>query len=78
MDSLMKILGDRNFDEPAEISAIKKFVEDKYNIKPGVAKNGDSIIITVPNASMASTLRLKGPEIKRRCQIDKKLVFRIG
>jgi len=78
MDSLMDILGGRDFDEPSEISAIKKFVQDEYNIKPTVAKSGDSIVITLPNASMVSSVRLRGPEIKRRCQIDKKLIFRIG
>lgn len=78
MDSLKNILGGRDFDEPSEISAIKKFVDDEYNISPNVAKRGDSIVITLPNASMVSALRLRGPEIKRRCQIDKKLVFRIG
>jgi len=78
MDSIIDILGSRDFDEPAELSSIKKLIEDEYSIKPTVAKRGDSIVITLPSASMASALRLRGPEIKRRCQIDKKLIFRIG
>jgi hypothetical protein len=36
------------------------------------------IVIMVPNAALANTLRLRGPEIKRRCQLTKRLTFRIG
>jgi len=36
------------------------------------------IVIIVPSAALANTLRLCGPDIKRRCQIDKRLTFRIA
>lgn len=78
MDSLNSILGGRDFDEPTEISSIKKYVFDEFGIKPSVQVRESDIVISVPNAGLTNTLRLRGPEIKRRCQLDKKLIFRIG
>lgn len=78
MDSLFSILGDRNFDEPPEMASIKKYVQDEFNVKVGVQVRDKDIIIKVPNAALASSLRLRGPEIKRRCQLDKRLIFQIS
>ena len=78
MDSLHSILSDRNFDEPPEIAGIKKYVQDEFKATVGVTVRDKDIIVAVPNAALANTLRLRGPEIKRRCQLDKRLVFRIG
>lgn len=78
MDSLFHILGDKNFDEPPEMASIKKYVRDEFKVDVGVQVRDKDIIISVPNAALASTLRLRGPEIKRRCQLDKRLTFRIG
>lgn len=78
MDSLLSILGDKNFDEPPEIASIKKYVHDEFKVEVGVQVRAKDIIISVPNAALASTLRLRGPDIKRRCQLDKRLTFRIG
>lgn len=78
MDSLFSILSGKNFDEPPEIASVKKYVYDEFKSEAGVAVRGDTIVITVASAALVNTLRLRGPEIKRRCQLDKKLVFRIG
>lgn len=78
MDSLFSILSDKNFDEPPEIASIKKYVEDEFKAQVKVQVREGNIIVTVPNASLAGTLRMRVPEIKRRCQIDKRLTFRIG
>jgi hypothetical protein len=78
MDSLHNILSDRNFDEPPEMSSIKKYVLDEFNVKVTVTVRDKDIVIDVPSAALANTLRLRGPEIKRRCQLDKRLIFRIG
>lgn len=78
MDSLFKILSSKDFDEPPEMSSIKKYVEDEFKVKVGVQVREKDIVVTVPNASLAGTLRMRVPEIRRRCQLDKKLVFRIG
>lgn len=78
MDSLLSILSNKDFDEPPEISGIKKYVQDEFETAVGVQVRDKDIVVTVPNASLANTLRLRQTEIKRRCQLDKKLIFRIG
>jgi hypothetical protein len=78
MDSLRSILHDKDFDEPPEIASIKKFVQAEFGVTVGVSVNTSSIIISVPSSAMANSLRLRSPELKRRCQLDKRLTFRIG
>ncbi len=78
MDSLHSILSNKDFDEPPEMASIKKYVSDEFRVVVGVQVRAKDIIISVPNAALANTLRLRGPDLKRRCQIDKRLTFRIG
>ena len=78
MDSLSDILGHKDFDEPPEMASIKKYVQDEFKLEVSVLVRDKDIVIQVPNAALANTLRLRGPDIKRRCQIDKRLTFRIG
>lgn len=78
MDSLFKILGDKDFDEPPEMASIKKYVRDEFQTAVTVQVRDRDIVIGVPSAAMANTLRLRGPEIRRHCQTDKRLTFRIG
>jgi hypothetical protein len=78
MDSLHTILSGKDFDEPPEMASIKKYVQDEFQTVVTVLVRDRDIVIGVPSAALANTLRLRGPEIKRRCQIDKRLTFRIG
>ncbi len=78
MDSLNSILRNKDFDEPPEMSSIKKYVQDEFQITVSVLVRDKDIVIGVPSAALANTLRLRSPEIKRRCQLDKRLTFRIG
>jgi hypothetical protein len=78
MDSLHNILSHKDFDEPPEMSSIKKYVHDEFQATVSVLIRDKDIVIGVPNAALASTLRMRVPDIKRRCQIDKRLTFRIG
>lgn len=78
MDSLAHILSNKDYDEPPEMASIKKYVQDEFKSTVSIQIRDKDIVITVPNAALASTLRLRGPEIRRRCQLDKRLVFRIG
>jgi hypothetical protein len=77
MDSLHSILSNKDFDEPPEISSIKKYVQDEFQTAVSVQVREKDIVISVPSAALANTLRLRGPDIKRRCQLDKRLTFRI-
>lgn len=78
MDSLHNILSNKDFDEPPEIQAIKKYVKDHFRIEVSVMVRDKDILVVVPSAALATTLRLRGPDIKRRCQLDKRLTFRIA
>lgn len=78
MDSLHTILSNKDFDEPPEMSAIKKYVQDEFKTDVSVQVRDKDIVVTVSSAALANTLRLRGPEIKRRCQLDKKITFRIA
>lgn len=78
MDSLSDILHRKDFDQPPEMAAIKKYVKDEFKTDVGIQVRERDIVIMVPNAALANTLRLRGPDIKRRCQLTKRLTFRIG
>ena len=78
MDSLNSILSQKNFDEPPESLAIKKYILDEFKTAVSVQVRDRDIIVVVPGAALANTLRLRSPDLKRRCQLTKRLVFRIG
>ena len=67
----------KDFDEPPEVSAIKKYVYDTFKKTVSVKVGDKDIAIITGSASLSNALRLKSPEIKRRCQIEKRLTFRI-
>lgn len=75
---MSSILGKKDFDEPPEMASIKKYVQDEFKTAVSVLVRERDIVITVPSAALANTLRLRTPEMKRRCQLDKRLTFRIG
>lgn len=78
MDSLSNILSHKDFDEPPEVTSIKKYVQDNFQTTVTVTVRERDILVGVPSAALANTLRLRSPEMKRRCQLDKRLVFRIS
>lgn len=78
MDSISKVLLGKDFDEPTEISSIKRYVQDEFKTSVQVQSRERDLIIIVPSAALASSLRLRLPELKRRCQLTKRLVIRIG
>ena len=72
------ILGRKDFDEPPEVQAIKKYVQDEFKSEVSVMVRERDIVIGVSSAALANSLRLRSPDIKRRCQLTKRLTFRIG
>lgn len=79
MDSLFSILSNKDFDEPPEIASVKKYIQDEFKTDASVQVRGTDLIVTVPGAALVNTLRLRGPDMKRRCQlVDRKIIFRIG
>lgn len=77
MDSLFNILTHKDFDEPPEIKSIKKYVQDNFKTDVTVLVRPKDIVVSVPSAALANTLRLRSPDMKRRCQLEKRLIFRI-
>ena len=78
MSSITDILASKNFDEPPEIQIIKQYVKDNYSEDVSVEIRSDQIIIVVPNAALAGTLRLESHKLAELCQTKKRLVLRIG
>lgn len=78
MDSLHEILGRKDFDEPPEALAIKKYVRDEFDEAVAVTVREREIIIAAPNAALAGTLRMRVLQLQRLIGEKKRLVFRIG
>lgn len=78
MDSLSNILHSKDFDQPPEMAAIKKYVREEFKTDVGVQVRDRDIVVQVPSAALANTLRLRSPDIKKRCRLTKRLTFRIG
>jgi hypothetical protein len=78
MDSLFDILGHKDFDVPPEVVAIKQYVKDEFNEDVEVIVREKDIVIAGRSAALISTLRLRGPDIKKAAKTTKRLGFRIG
>ena len=78
MDSMQDLLNSKKPQEPPQISAMKDYVFENHNqvVKCSVSQFGYTM--TVPNASLASTLHMETPKIIACCNLDKKLFIRIG
>jgi len=77
-DSLADILGSRQYDEPPEVTVIKKFLRDKFQATANITVQPRQIIIAVPSAALAGTLRMHLHKLQEMCDTDKRLVLRIG
>ena len=79
MDSLLQLLSNRELPaEPTEIKLIKSYVKNEFGSEVEVMVRDKDIVISVSSSSLANTLRLRGPQIKKLCGTDKKLTFRIN
>jgi hypothetical protein len=78
MDSLKDILVKKDLDEPTEVTALKEYCQELFNFTPKISLKDDLIWMSVPSGALATELRMRLPEIQRRCDLTKKLVIRIG
>jgi hypothetical protein len=76
-NSLADLLASKDFDEPAEMRAIKQFVLQNYQADVEVQIREKELIVTTTSAALANTLRLKMPELKKAAATDKRIVLRI-
>jgi hypothetical protein len=77
-DSLADILSKKDFDEPPEIAAIKKFVQDNYQEAVEVIVRERDIVIATRSSALANTLRLNARALQTAAGTKKRLVFRIA
>lgn len=77
-DSLADILLNRNFDEPPEATAIKRYVMEKYDKSVAVTVREKDITITAQSAAFANTLRMQWKQLQKAASTEKRLVFRIA
>lgn len=78
MDSLQDILSKYEKPEAPELVAIKRYVDERYHTLVSAAIQGETIVVTVPSAALANTLRLQTTTIQQTCQMTKRLLIRIG
>lgn len=78
MDSLQDLISRYGAPEQPELLAIRRYVDEHFHTPISTAINGNTIIITVPSAALANTLRLHSTIIREKCNTTKRLVFRIG
>ncbi len=77
-NSLQDILAKRQWEEPPEVQVIKEFVYQQFQTVPKVTIQSQQIIIQVPNAALAGSLRPHLHELHKLCRTDKRLMIRIG
>ena len=78
MDSIKDILTKKDLSEPTELVALREYCQKLLNFTPKISLKNNSIWLTVPNGILATELRMRSPEINRRCQLTQKLIIRIG
>lgn len=77
-EQLRDILLRRDDNEPPEISAIKKFVKERFNETVSIAVRKNQIIIMAKNASLAGSLRMHILDLQKITKSKSKILIRIG
>jgi hypothetical protein len=76
-DSIADLLARKDFDEPAEMRAIKTFVRDVFDEPCEVLLRDRDIVVTVSSSSLANALRLKMNDLRKAAKIERRIVLRI-
>ncbi|MCA9348095.1 hypothetical protein KC867_01650, partial [Candidatus Saccharibacteria bacterium] len=75
---LQDIMGNIEFDQPAEIEQVKTFIRKNLASDSSVKVQPTVITITVQSASLAGALRQLLHKLKTELGTDKKIFIRIG
>jgi hypothetical protein len=78
MESIGDILKKYNPKGPDDVMAVKRYIAEQYNTPVSVGAQGDTLVVTVPSASLANTLRFRVTDIQVAAHTTKRLLFRIG
>lgn len=76
-DSLGDILSKRGHNEPPEIKIIKDFVHAEVGIIPQIKITKTTIVVALPSAAAAGTLRFRIFQLQRQLGHDRKILIRI-
>lgn len=76
-DSLADLLAQKDFDEPPEMQAIKRFVREQFDEECEVLLRERDIVVTVRSSSLANSLRLKINALHEAASTTKRITFRI-
>lgn len=77
MDSLKDLLMNKDVEEPTELTALREFIRHEFQITPEIRLQQELITVYMPNAAAASILRMRYHEVKKRCQLTRKLYVKI-
>lgn len=76
---LKDILAKRNYSQPPEITAIKKYVAEHFNGREvGVTLTAHSIVITAKSAAFVGSLKNHSRQLQTAADTQKRISFRIG
>ncbi|MCA9348789.1 hypothetical protein KC878_01450 [Candidatus Saccharibacteria bacterium] len=77
MDSLKDLLLQKNMEEPTEVTALREFIRQEFELTPEIRIQPNMLTVYMPNAATASILRMRYYEVKTRCQLTRKLYVKI-
>jgi hypothetical protein len=78
VDNLSDILMRKDYDQPQEVTTIKRYVDEHFKAAVGVSIQAKTITITARSSSLVNSLRMHTVQLQRACQTDKRIIFRIG
>jgi hypothetical protein len=78
MENISDLLQAKKPQEPPQLLALKAYVLEHHSEVIQCSMSQTAYTISVPNASLASTLHMETPKIIEHCNLDKKLFIRIS
>lgn len=78
MERIGDLLQRYNPQGPDDLLAVKRYIAAEFNTQVSVGIQGEALVVTVPSAALANTLRLRTAAIQQAAGTRKRLIFRIG
>lgn len=78
MDSLNKLLSDRDWDEPLESRVLKKYIRQKFQAEASIQVRDNDIVISAPSAALVTSLRYDIVNLRQAASTKKQIILRIN
>ncbi|MHB1864924.1 MAG: hypothetical protein ACYCPS_02025 [Candidatus Saccharimonadales bacterium] len=78
MDTISSLLNGKEYQQPDEIDRLKRYILTEYNSQSTILLTPKGFTILVSSSSLANTIRLNLPRIKKQLAISNRLSIRIG